>query len=62
MEYENIETMIEEIDEEVTKLNNKIVDLTWIDKNYSKSKVKALQSRINKLIERKYELKEMLSC
>ena len=51
---------IEKINEQITALNNKIVDVTWIDKNFKKSEVKSLEKRIEALMNRKYELIELL--
>ena len=60
MKYESIEKAIEKINEQITALNNKIVDITWIDKNFKKSEVKSLEKRIKALMNRKYELIELL--
>lgn len=60
MKYESIEKAIEKINEQITALNNKIVDITWIDKNFKKSEVKSLEKRIEALMNRKYELIELL--
>ena len=60
MKYESIEKAIEKINEQITALNNKIVDVTWIDKNFKKSEVKSLEKRIEALMNRKYELIELL--
>lgn len=61
MRYEVIETRIEEINDEITVLNNKIVELTWIDKNFSKLSVKKIQNQIDRLMDEKYELKSMIA-
>ena len=60
MNYESIEKAIEKINEQITALNNKIVDVTWIDKNFKKSEVKSLEKRIEALMNKKYELIELL--
>ena len=60
MKYESIEKAIEKINEQITALNNKIVDVTWIDKNFKKSEVKSSEKRIEALMNRKYELIELL--
>lgn len=62
MTYEAIEKAIEKLNEQIAKLNNKIVELTWIDKNFGKPEVKALDKKIEVLLDRKYELKEMLNA
>ena len=56
MTYEMIEKTIEKLNEQIAKLNNRIVELTWIDKNFSNSQVKALEKKIESLLDRKYEL------
>ena len=56
MAYEMIESKIEKINEKITKLNNKIVELTWIDKNFKKPEVKALEKKVDALMDEKYEL------
>lgn len=61
MTYEAVETRINEINAQLTELNNEIVSLTWIDKDFSQSKVKKLQKQINKLMDEKYELKDLLA-
>lgn len=60
MSYEVIETRIEEINDEITVLNNKIVELTWIDKDFSKLNIKKVQNQIDRLMDEKYELKAMI--
>ena len=60
MKLETIEKKIEELNEKITKLNNKIVELTWIDKDFTKAEVKALSKKIDALINRKYELIELI--
>lgn len=61
MTYEAVETRINEINAQLTELNNEIVSLTWIDKDFSQSKVKKLQKQIDKLMDEKYELKDLLA-
>lgn len=61
MTYEVVETRINEINAQLTELNNEIVSLTWIDKDFSQSKVKKLQKQIDKLMDEKYELKDLLA-
>ncbi len=61
MTYEVVETRVNEINTQLTKLNNEIVSLTWIDKDFSQSKVKKLQKQIDKLMDEKYELKDLLA-
>lgn len=61
MTYEAVETRINEINVQLTELNNEIVSLTWIDKDFSQSKVKKLQKQIDKLMDEKYELKDLLA-
>ena len=61
MEYETIEKMIEDLNDEITKLNNEIVNLTWINKNFKSSKVKALTKKVDALMDQKYELIELLN-
>ena len=51
---------IEELNEQIAKLNNEIVELTWIDKDFGKAKVKALSKKIDALLDRKYELVELI--
>ena len=62
MKYEIIESMIEEINKQITRLNNKIVELTWIDKDFKKSEVKVLEKKIEALMNKKYELVELTKC
>ena len=62
MKYELIESMIEEINKQITRLNNKIVELTWIDKDFKKTEVKALEKKIETLMNKKYELVELTKC
>lgn len=60
MTIESIEVKIREIDKEIAKLNNEIVQLSSIDKNFSSFRIKSLERKINELINKKYELKELL--
>ena len=60
MTYEMVENKIEALDKEITKLNNKIVELTWIDKDFKKPEVKALEKKINALYDKKYELVQLI--
>ena len=62
MEYETIEKMIEDLNDEITTLNNEIVNLTWINKNFKSSKVKTLTKKVNALMDRKYELIDLLNA
>lgn len=61
MTYEAVETEVQEIEEEITRLNNEIVSLTWIDKDFKKSEVKAIQRKIDRLMDAKYEIKNLLA-
>lgn len=56
MTYEMIEKAIENLNKQITKLNAKIVELTWIDKDFGKTEVKALEKKIEALMNKKYEL------
>lgn len=56
-----IEKRIEELNEEITRLNNKIVKLTWINKNFKIKEVKALNKQIDKLMDEKYELIDLFN-
>lgn len=62
MEYETIEKMIEDLNDEITTLNNEIVNLTWINKNFKSSKVKTLTKKVDALMDRKYELIDLLNA
>lgn len=62
MEYETIEKMIEDLNNEITTLNNEIVNLTWINKNFKSSKVKTLTKKVDALMDRKYELIDLLNA
>lgn len=62
MEYETIEKMIEDLNDEITTLNNEIVNLTWINKNFKSSKVRALTEKVDALMDRKYELIDLLNA
>lgn len=62
MEYETIEKMIEGLNDEITTLNNEIVNLTWINKNFKSSKVKTLTKKVDALMDRKYELIDLLNA
>lgn len=55
-----IENAIEKLNEQITRLNNRIVELTWIDKNFSNPQVKALEKKIEALLDRKYELVDLI--
>ena len=61
MKYEAIEKKLNEVNTYITSLNNKIVELTWIDKDFNKSQVKALEKKIETLLDKKYELIELLA-
>lgn len=61
MKYETIEQKLNEVNAYITSLNNKIVELTWIDKDFNKSEVKALEKKIETLLDKKYELLELLA-
>lgn len=61
MKYEALETEVQEIEREITRLNNEIVSLTWIDKDFKKSEVKAIQRKIDRLMDAKYEIKNLLA-
>lgn len=60
MTYEMIENKIEALNEEITRLNNEIVELTWIDKDFNKPEVKALDKKIQNLMNQKYELQQLV--
>ena len=60
MTHEMIEKAIEALNEQITKINNEIVKLTWIDKDFGNSKVKALSKKANALLDKKYELVELI--
>ena len=60
MKYEMIENAIEKLNEQITRLNSRIVELTWIDKNFSNPQVKALEKKIEALLDRKYELADLI--
>ena len=62
LEYETIEKMIEDLNAEITTLNNEIVNLTWINKNFKSSKVKTLTKKVDALMDRKYELIDLLNA
>ena len=62
MEYETREKMIEDLNEEITTLNNEIVNLTWINKNFKSSKVKTLTKKVDALMDRKYESIDLLNA
>lgn len=62
MKYETIEKMIEDLNAEITELNNEIVNLTWINKNFKSSKVKILTKKVNALMDQKYDLIELLNA
>ena len=55
-----IEKAIENLNEQITKLNNQIVQLTWIDKDFKNPKIKALSKRVDALLDKKYELVQMI--
>jgi hypothetical protein len=40
MEYETVEQKLSEVNAYITSLNNEIVKLTWIDKDFNKSRAK----------------------
>lgn len=61
MKYEDLEVRIEELNEEITKKNNEILELTWIDKDYKKSGVKKIQNQIDRLMDEKYELINLMN-
>ena len=61
MKYEAIEKKLNEVNTYITSLNNKIVELTWIDKDFNKSQVKVLEKKIETLLDKKYELLELLA-
>lgn len=61
MEYESLEIRVEEIDKEVTTLYNKISELTWIDKDYKKKEVRKVQDQIDRLMDEKYEIINLLN-
>lgn len=61
MEYEEIENKINEINEQIININNSIVELTWIDNNFTKNKIKKLEQKVNTLIDKKYELLDLIA-
>lgn len=61
MEYEEIENKIDEINEQIININNLIVELTWIDNNFTKSTIKNLEQKVNTLIDKKYELLDLIA-
>lgn len=62
MTYEQAEKRIEELNEEITKIYNKIVEMTWVNKDFSNPKVKALEEKAIDLQGKRWELKEMLEA
>lgn len=61
MEYEEIENNINKINEQIININNLIVELTWIDNNFTKNKIKNLEQKVNTLINKKYELLDLIA-
>lgn len=61
MKYEEIENEISEINERITNINNLIVKLTWIDNNFTKNTIKKLEQKVNTLIDKKYELLDLIA-
>lgn len=61
MKYEEIENNINEINEQIININNLIVELTWIDNNFTKNKIKNLEQKVNTLIDKKYELLDLIA-
>lgn len=61
MEYEEIENNIDKINEQIININNLIVELTWIDNNFTKNKIKNLERKVNTLINKKYELLDLIA-
>ena len=61
MEYESLEMRVKEIDEAVTALYNEISGLTWIDKDYKKKGVRKIQDQIDRLMDEKYEIINLLN-
>lgn len=61
MEYEEVENKINEINEQIININNLIVELTWIDNNFTKNKIKNLEQKVNTLIDKKYELLDLIA-
>lgn len=61
MEYEEIENNINKINEQIININNLIVELTWIDNNFTKNKIKNLEQKVNTLIDKKYELLDLIA-
>lgn len=61
MEYEEIENNINKINEQIININNLIVELTWIDNNFTKNKIKNLEKKVNTLIDKKYELLDLIA-
>lgn len=60
-EYEILEMRVEQIDKEVTALYNEISELTWIDKDYKKKEVRKIQGQIDRLMDEKYEIINLLN-
>lgn len=58
--YEEIEKRIEELNGEITELNNQLVKATWINKDFETPEAKRLQKRIKQLINKKYELADLI--
>lgn len=61
MEYETVEQKLSEVNAHITGLNNEIVKLTWIDKDFNKSRVRDLMKKVETLLDKKYELIECLT-
>lgn len=61
MKYEEIENKINKINEQIININNLIVELTWIDNNFTKNKIKNLEQKVNTLIDKKYELLDLIA-
>lgn len=61
MEYETVEQKLSEVNAHITGLNNEIVKLTWIDKDFNKSRVRDLMKKVETLLDKKYELIECLA-
>lgn len=61
MKYEEIENNINKINEQIININNLIVELTWIDNNFTKNKIKNLEQKVNTLIDKKYELLDLIA-
>ena len=58
MTYEQVKERIEAINDELLKVNNEIVEANWIIKNVTKTK--RLETKVEQLIDEKYELLELL--